>query len=414
MAASKQLDSILHSEFADRRERLLKTLKNPVGLLFAGDHDAHSDAPFRPHRHFEYLTGVTDEPGALLLLDPAHPVESRRTMLFLRPLNPELEKWDGYRLEITAALKTQTGIATILRHDKFGLMLNDAARRSKRLAILHPPATYTASVSPDLATFKKVAERVPGCVIEDRSDEIPLMRCVKSKDEIAMIQRACEITAQGFDAVLRTLKPGMNEFDVQETIEHAYRAAGARSLAFPSIAGSGVNSTVLHYRANAKTIEDGDLVCLDSGAKWAGYSADVTRTFPANGTFTKRQREVYEVVLKAQLAAIKAVKPGARNSQIDAAARKVIDDAGFGDYFIHGIGHHLGLDTHDATPLGDQPLKAGAVMTIEPGVYLPDEKLGVRIEDDVLVTRGGGGNEVLTRAIPKSIADIERAMARRS
>jgi len=167
----------------------------------------------------------------------------------------------------------------------------------------------------------------------------------------------------------------------------------------------------LHYRANAKTIDKGDLICLDSGAKWQGYSADVTRTFPASGAFTKRQREVYEVVLKAQLAAIRAVKPGARNSQIDAAARKVIDDAGFGDYFIHGIGHHLGLDTHDATPLGDQPLKVGAVMTIEPGIYIPSENLGVRIEDDVLVTRGGC--EVLTRAIPKSVADIELAMKQR-
>src|SRR5688572_21279490 len=127
MPASRPMESMPLSEFADRRERLLKTLKVAVGLLFAGDHDSHSDAPFRPHRHFEYLTGVTDEPGAMLLLDPAHPVENRRAMLFLRPLNPEMEKWDGYRLEITAALKTQTGIATIFRHDKFGLMLNDAA-----------------------------------------------------------------------------------------------------------------------------------------------------------------------------------------------------------------------------------------------------------------------------------------------
>ncbi len=401
-------NSIPLSEFAERRGRLLKTLKNAVGLVFAGEFDSHGDAPFRPHRHFEYLTGVTDEPGAILLLDPANPVEARRAMLFLRPLNPELEKWDGYRLEITAALKDKTGFKTIFRHDKFGMMLNDAARRTNRLTMLHPPSTYAAAVSPDLEIFRKVVERVPGCVIEDRSNDIPHMRCVKSKSEIAMVQRAADITALGFDAILKTLKPGQNEFEVQETIEHAYRTAGARSLAFPSIAGSGVNSTVLHYRANAKTIDDGDLICIDSGAKWAGYSADVTRTFPANGKFTARQREVYEIVLKAQLAAIKAVKPGARNSRIDTAARDVINKAGLGDYFIHGIGHHLGLDTHDATPLGDQPLRVGAVMTIEPGVYIPQEELGVRIEDDVLVTRGGC--EVLTAAIPKTIADIERAM----
>ncbi len=402
--------SIALAEFADRRDALLKSLKNCVGLVFAGDHDPHSDSPFRPHRHFEYLTGVTYEPGAILLLDPANPVEARKAMLFLKPLNPELEKWDGYRLEINAALRANTGFQTLFRLDKFGIMLNDAARRTKRLAILHPPATHTAPISPDLEVFRKVMERVPGCAIDDRSDAIPSMRCVKSKSEIAMIRRACDITAQGFEAVLRILRPGVNEFVVQETIEHAYRSAGARAIAFPSIAGSGVNSTVLHYRANEKVIDDGDLICIDSGAKWAGYSADVTRTFPANGRFTRRQREVYDIVLKAQLAAIRAVKPGARNSQIDAAARKVITDAGFGDYFIHGIGHHLGLDTHDATPLGDQPLKIGAVMTIEPGIYIPHEKIGVRIEDDVLVTRSGC--EVLTRAIPKAVADIEQTMKR--
>src|SRR5262249_39988514 len=151
--------------------------------------------------------------------------------------------------------------------------------------------------------------------------------------------------------------------------------------------------------------------CVDSGAKWAGYSADITRTVPVNGRFTKRQRDVYEVVLKAEAAAIKAVKPGARISQIDAAARKVINGAGFGDYFIHGIGHHLGLDTHDITPMGDRPLRSGAVITIEPGIYIPGERLGVRIEDDVVVTRSGA--QVLSAAIPKKVADLERIMRHR-
>lgn len=405
------LDSIPLSEFATRRTALFKALRGAAGLVFAGEHDGHGDAPFRPHRHFEYLCGVTDEPGAILLLDPAHPVRARRAMLFLKPLNPEVEKWDGYRLEIAAALREKTGITSIFRFDKFGLMLNDAARRARRLAVLHPPALYTAPVSPDLGVLRKVAERVPGCVIEDRSDAIPLLRCVKSPAEIAMIRRAAAITAQGFDAALRTLRPGMSEFEVQENIEHAYHIAGARAQAFPTIAGSGINSTVLHYRANARATGDGDVICIDSGAKWGGYSADVTRTLPVSGRFNPRQREVYQVVLRAQLAAIRAVKPGARLSQIDAAARGVIAKAGFGDFFIHGIGHHLGLDTHDATPVGDQPLKVGAVVTIEPGVYIPQEALGIRIEDDVLVTRGG--REVLTRGIPKTIDEIERAMRRR-
>jgi Xaa-Pro aminopeptidase len=398
-------------EFAGRRSRLRAALKNAVALLFAGDHDAHSDAIFRPHRHFEYLTGVTDEPGAALLIDPSNPVEARREMLFLRPLNPEIEKWDGLRLEITAALREKTGFNTVFRLDKLGLWLNDAARRSKTLACLHPPAQYSQPISPDLAIFRKVAERIPGVTIEDRSDEIPVMRSSKSKGEIAMLEHAIEITAHGFKQVMRAINPGINEFDVQETIEHAYRTSGARSLSFPSITGAGINSTVLHYRANDQQLEDGDLICIDSGAKWQGYSADITRTFPVNGKFTKRQREVYDVVLAAQLAAIKAVRAGARISQIDAAARKVINGAGLGDYFIHGIGHHLGLDTHDATPSGDRPLRPGAVITIEPGVYIPDEKLGIRIEDDVVVTQAGA--RVLSEMIPKRAQDVERAMRSR-
>jgi len=258
--------------------------------------------------------------------------------------------------------------------------------------------------------FKQMAERVPGVTIVDRSDEIPLMRFVKSKAELAMLQRALDITAKGFDAVLRTLQPGSNEFDVQETLEHTYRTNGSRSVSYPPIAGGGINSTVLHYRANDQPLADGDLICIDSGTKWAGYSADITRTFPVNGSFTKRQREVYTVVLKAQLAAIKAVKPGARMSQVDAAARKVINDAGFGDYFIHGIGHHLGLDTHDSTPLGDLPLREGNVVTIEPGVYIPAEQMGIRIEDDVVATKAGC--KILGPPIPKTIEQIERAMKR--
>lgn len=397
-------------EFSSRRARLRTALKRSVGLVFAGEYDGHADAPYRPHRHFEYLTGVTDEPGAVLMLDPTHPVASRREQLFLRPLNPEIEQWDGLRMGIGAALRAKTGVDAVFRHEKLPMFLLEAARRSGSLACLHPLANHAQPISPDLAVFKELVLRVPGLAIEDRTDELARMRSVKSTAELSMLNRALEITALGFDAVLRSLRPGMNEFDVQETLEHTYRTNGSRSLSFPPIAGGGVNSTVLHYRANDQPLQDGDVICIDSGTRWGGYAADITRTLPVNGTFSPRQREVYEVVLKAQLAAIKAVKPGARISQIDKAARDVIRHAGFGDSFIHGIGHHLGLDTHDITPLGDLPLREGCVITIEPGVYIPEEKLGIRIEDDVVVTRRGC--TVLGPAIPKTIKEIERAMAR--
>ncbi|MHC4802272.1 MAG: aminopeptidase P N-terminal domain-containing protein [Planctomycetota bacterium] len=364
------IDCIPLAEYTSRRAKTFTALKGAVGVLFAGDYDVNSELPFRPHPHFEYLTGVVDEPSAVLLLDPGNPVEARRAMLFLAPLNPEREKWDGYRLEISKALRDRTGFETVFRTDLLPRQLTAAAVRAKRLACLHPPADYNAPVSADLELFRKVAERIPGVSIEDRSDVVVKMRAVKSRNETALIQQAIDITALGFEAMMRASRPGINEFDVQETVEHAYRSGGARVTAFPTIAGSGVNSTVLHYRANEKEL-------------------------------------AYEVVLKAELAAIKATKPGATFAQIDAVARKIITQAGYGDYFIHSIGHHLGLETHDASP--EAPLKTGAVVTIEPGIYIPDEAIGVRIEDDVLVTKDGARN--LSVKIPKTAAAVEKAMA---
>jgi len=285
-------------------------------------------------------------------------------------------------------------------------MLNAAVSRSGRMAMLHAPALYTQRVSPDLRILRMVADRVPGSVIEDRSEILASMRAAKSRGEVALIQRAVDITTSGFEVLMRTVRPDKTEFEVQEAIEHAYKSHGARSLAFQTIVGGGRNSTVLHYVANNQTLTDGDLVCVDSGAVFGGYAADVTRTVPVSGTFSKRQREIYELVLRAETAAIKAVRPGLTLAEIDDTARAVIDGAGYGDHFIHSIGHHLGLETHDVTP--DQPLKAGAVITIEPGIYLPEEALGVRIEDDVLVTPAGAKN--LSAKIPRTVAAVEKAM----
>ena len=271
-----------------------------------------------------------------------------------------------------------------------------------------PLAPHTAPVSGDLDTFRRVCERVPGCGIVDRSQLLASMRARKSETEVACIEHAGRITGLGFHVAMATLRPGMNEFDLQRNVEEAYREGGARDLAFRTIAGGGFNSTVLHYHANDQPLEAGELVCLDSGAKWCGYSADVTRTLPVSGRFSPRQREVYELVLKAQEAAIRACRPGRRLHEIDEAGRAVIRKAGLADFFPHGMGHHLGLETHDASP--DEPLAEGAVVTIEPGIYLQGECIGIRIEDDVLVTKRGP--RVLTAHIPKSVTDIERLMRR--
>ena len=398
--------SIPAAEFARRRQKVRTALKGAVGVIFAGEHDAHLPTPYRPHPHFEYLTGVVDEPGAVLLLDPGNPVESRRDQLFLRPLNPELEKWDGLRDEIGSGLRAATGFKTIFRTLGLPRFLTEAAARAKKLACLHPFATFTQPVSPDLDLFRKVAERIPGIEIVDATAVLATLRGAKSPAEVKMLQRAIDISAAGYDAVLRELEPGMTEFDVQELIEHTYRTNGSRGTNYGSIVGAGINSTVLHYHANCARIEDDDLICIDSGAAFGGYGADITRTFPASGRFTPRQREVYDIVLKALTAATRAVKPGVTMAKIDSVARTIINKAGFGDAFMHGIGHHLGLETHDITPSG--ALKEGAVITIEPGIYLPDEKIGVRIEDNILVTKSGYRN--LSAKIPRTAAEIEKAM----
>ncbi len=399
------------SEFAERRSRLLQSLESSVGLVLAGSGAGGLHESFRPHPHFEYLTGIVEEPGAILLLDPGSPDEARRSVLFLEPRDPELERWDGHRPGIDSALKAEVGISAVFRTPVLARFLQASARRQKSVACLHPLAMHTQPVSPDLDILRKVAERIPGVSIVDHSELIPSMRAVKSENEVACIAKAIEITAQGYTAALAMIRPGVNEFDIEEALHHGYRSHGSRGPAYGTIVGAAVHGTVLHYRANSAEVRDGDMIVIDSGARFgaseAGYGADITRAFPANGRFTPRQKEIYEIVLTAQEAAIRAARPGATFDEVDAAARGVIEAAGYGDAYIHGIGHHLGLETHDATPMG--PLEANAVITIEPGIYLSEEGLGVRIEDDVLVTPRGG--EILGPPIPKTIAEIENAMA---
>ena len=405
---SLKTPSIPIAEFAQRREKVAKALKNRIGLIFAGDSNAALHGAYRPNPHFEYLTGITDEPGAMLLLDPTAP-SGRQATLFLKSLDPEVEKWDGLREEIGTPLRQRYGISQIHRLSRLGRELDGCLTRTRKFGCLHSFAFLGQEVSPDLRVFRDVADRYLNIEIEDCTSVLSVMRSVKSKAEQAMIREACEISRTSYDRMLRTVKPGMTEWDVMETLEHGYRSNGSRGPGYNSIVGAGLNGTVLHYTANKAPIADGDLIVIDSGADYRGYTADVTRTIPANGRFSKRQKEIYELVLKALMASIKVARAGCTFAQIDKASRDIINKAGYGDRFFHGIGHHLGLEVHDITPKG--PLKAGAVITIEPGIYLPDENFGVRIEDDVLLTKDGCIN--LTRDIPKTVSAVEKAMADR-
>ncbi len=398
--------SIPTSEYVQRRATLSKSLKGAAAVVFAGDAGDHLLGAWRPNRHFQYLTGITTEPGAAVLFHPSAEDPTKKCILFLKPLNPELERWDGYREEIGSTLRKRYGFEKIFRTMALAREVATAARQSRRLACVHPFAGPESAVSPDLAMFRKVTERSVGVSIEDQTNLLPVMRAAKSKVELAMMRHAAEITAAGYHNAMMLIAPGVSERAVQHALDDSYRALGGSGPAYNSIIGSGINATVLHYNSNSAVLAPGELLLIDSGADFDGYACDVTRTFPVGGTFSKEQKKVYEVVLRAQLAAIKAAKPGAYFWQVDKAARDVIEAAGYGDAYIHGIGHHLGLEVHDVTP--DGAIKPGAVITIEPGIYLPEQKLGVRIEDDVLVT--ASGNKVLTAMIPKGIDEIEKAM----
>ncbi len=399
---------IFPKEYVARRARVLKALKGMVGVVFAGESTGELEATWRPHPHFEYLTGITNEPGAMVLFDPENPISTRREMLFLTSRDPEIEQWDGLRKSIGSELRQEIGMHSIFRTRSLPMILSEVAKRTKEFAVLMPTAGIKQPPSQDISLWNEVANRIPGCSVIDKSDLIPQLRNVKSPDEIKVIQKAVDCTAVGFANAMQFLRAGVNEYQVQATLEYGYAMAGGRGSAFPPIVGGGLNSTVLHYKENNQTLVDGDLVCIDSGARFSSYGADISRTVPVNGRFTSRQKEIYSIVLKAEEAAIKSVKPGVTLADLDAIARQIITKAGYGDYFIHSIGHHLGLETHDSCgPPG--PLKKGAVITIEPGIYLPDEAIGIRIEDDIAVTASGYQN--LSKAIPKSISAIEKVMA---
>jgi Xaa-Pro aminopeptidase len=397
------------SEFQSRRQRVLDELKDGIAIVFAGDGAPPLSGHWTPDWNFYYLTGIRDEPGAAVFFDPKNPDPKRRAILFLKPLNPEIEEWDGYRDRVSAKLKQQTGFETVMRTYALPRTLTAAARRggAGRLVCLHPFTVYDAPVSPDLAVFRKVLERSVGIRLDERTNLLASMRSVKSKAEIAIMERAAAASAEGYRAAAAAIRPGAAEREVQLALEAGFSGGGGVGTGYNSIVGSGLNTTVLHYNINVGTLEAGDLLLIDAGARVGAYTADVTRTFPVNGRFDKDQRDIYEIVLGALKAATKAARPGATFADLDSAARTVIDKAGYGDNYIHGIGHHLGIEVHDVTP--DGPLKAGNIITIEPGIYLPDRKIGIRLEDDILITARGPRN--LTEAIPREASEVEAMMA---
>ncbi|PYM11053.1 MAG: xaa-pro aminopeptidase [Verrucomicrobia bacterium] len=393
------------SVYRARREALMKEIGEGVAVIFAeGEEDGDG---FRQSPDFFYLTGVS-EPGAVLVLAPRE--RTYREFLLLPSRDPEAERWTGERDPIGMALRKKYGFARIFRTGRLTGLVLDLAAHSPVLWQISRPRSEDEKKAVDLEFYGKISAKLAGVSTRALPYALARMRSRHSAGEIALIQRAVRISEEGFRAAVLEIRPGGFEGRVEAEAERVWKSRGARRPAYPSIVGSGPNSTILHYPRSERIMQDGELILMDMAAEFAHYAADITRTLPVNGKFTPLQRRIYGLVLQAQKAAFAQVRPGVYFEDLDAVARKVMEDAGYGDDFIHGLGHFVGLDVHDAGAY-HEPLAAGMVITLEPGIYLPEEKLGVRIEDDVLVTEGGA--KFLSDGLPREADEIEKWMASR-
>ncbi|MFQ5724040.1 MAG: aminopeptidase P N-terminal domain-containing protein [Terriglobia bacterium] len=415
-------------EYVQRRARLLKRVQAPV-ILFGhgGRENIAPDATFWQEPNFYYLTGH-DEPGAALLLVPqteeAKVAGLPGEILFLPPRDKARERWAGVKLgPADPDAPAQTGFAVVKPVGALRGELEQVLEIFPAVYTLFPLPTPENGPAGELSHagrwYDWLRAVAPLTEFRDVRSLLGAMRQVKSESELHLLRFSIEESMAAHRAAMQGLRPGMYEYELAALMEHTFERAGCERPGYAPIVGSGLNSTVLHYDANRRKMQAGDVVVIDVAAECNGYTADITRTLPVSGKFTERQREIYEIVLAAQNAALEAVRPGMTLSRtgensLYRIAYDYINTHGkdkngepLGQYFIHGLGHHIGLEVHDAGPRG-QPLKPGMVITIEPGIYLPEENLGVRIEDIVLVTEDG--YELLTASLPRTVEEIERTM----
>lgn len=411
------------SEYRARRQKLLEQVKDGVVVLIgAREEDLGEVGRFRQKNDFMYLSGV-ETPAAYLMLVPATlaPNKTAQEVIFIPARNPSHERWNGVQMGPGKEAEQWFGAQEVAAADTFWSRLREtvsspAFKSSQAKLYTIVPAGQTAKLTRENEFIETVRRDFPHVEVASVSHLIWEMRKVKSAAEIELLQKAIDITGEAHRDVARTIKPGVYEYQVQAALEYAFMRNGSERPGFPSIVGSGINSTILHYNTNRKRIEAGDLIVVDIGAEYSYYTADLTRTYPATGKFTPRQREIYQLVLDAQRAAERAFKPGESTVhslyQVAAdvmRASKLRDKQGrtLERYFIHGLSHWLGMDVHDVGEYRKIP--AGAVLTIEPGIYIPEENFGVRIEDDYLAT--DKGLVKMSAKLPSDPDEIERMMA---
>ncbi len=392
------------SEYKTRREALRKSVGDNVVILFGNSENSGGEARdgFFQEPNFYYLTGW-NQPGAMLVLTP------KAEVLLIPRRDPVQERWTGPKAAPgDADVSAVTGFQTVVPTEAFESKIAEWLAEGKAALTLN-------------STTEKLRRLVPLREIRPVDPNIAKLRMIKSPAEIEMIQYTTDVDIEAHRAAWKAIRAGKKEYEVASVMTAVYFSRGCERHAYSPIVGSGPNAAVLHYFRNKRQMDNGELVLMDVGPECSAYATDITRTVPVTGKFTPRQRELYEVVLGAWKAALAAVKPGvmlggSRNPVgVHKAAYDYINTHGkdlkgepLGKYFIHGLGHHVGLEVHDANN-AEAPLAPGMVITIEPGIYIPDEGIGIRIEDMVLVTENGG--KVLSNALPREAADVERAMA---
>lgn len=423
------IDNLL---FTKNRAKFKKQLK-PKSLAIFNSNDiypvsADSTLPFAQHRDIFYLSGV-DQEESILVIFPDAPKDSHKEILFLRETNEHIAIWEGEKLTKEKACET-AGIKTVYWLQDFEKVLFELMTQAENVYI-NTNEHYRASVETETreARFVKwCQEKYPAHTYLRSQPIMQRLRSVKEPEEIALIQQACDITKKGFKRVLGFTKPDVWEYEIEAEYAHEFLRNRSDGFAYTPIIASGFNANVLHYIENNKQCKAGDVILMDVGASYANYSSDMTRCIPVSGKFTDRQKEVYSAVLRVKNAAAKMLVPGTIWADYHVEVGKIMtqeliglgliteedvknenpDWPAYKKYFMHGTSHHMGLDTHDYGIL-TEPMQAGMVFTVEPGIYIPDENLGIRLEDDYVIQESGEPINLMAD-LPIEIEEIEALM----
>ena len=415
-----------NSVYAERRAKLASQIDGPIVLWgYTGREEVSQTYIFEQEENFYYLTGHNEEGAGLLILPQGQKGEIAsvsREILFLPAKNPQKEKWNGARMSPTdPGIEARTGFATVKPFDTdFRIAIESLGKAFPNFHTILPYQKELGGYPHEKAVVDWLQLAAPQAKLKDVRAQIGALRQIKSGRELAFLKKAIDLSLDAHFEAMKLMRLGLYEYQVAAKMVEVHAWGGSEAEGYAPIVGAGPNSTALHYDKLSRKIEDGDIVVLDVAAQFAGYSADITRTLPASGKYTPRQREIYDIVLGAQNAAIGALKPGMDfcskgDKSVYKIAYNYINSHGkdlhgksLGVYFIHGLGHHIGLNVHDA---GDHcvAFQPGMVITIEPGIYIPEENLGVRIEDDVLITESG--YKLLSERLPRDPVEIEKIMA---